>query len=71
MLLASCESTDGITGVAEDDPHRSGQIEGIESDEEDEEYSSYHVRTAFLDEKASAVHAIGMIAEHVGGQFAP
>lgn len=69
ILLASCESTDGITGiVASQDT-----VEGLEDDEDDEgdEIIDYHVRTAFLDEKASACHALGVLAEMTGSHFLP
>jgi hypothetical protein len=46
------------------------QIEGLEEDESDPSLN-LHVRTAFLDEKASACHAIGVFAEQVGAAFVP
>lgn len=66
IVVASCESTDGIVGVYAED------ATGIEGDEdEEEELVNLQVRTGYLDEKSSACAAIGELAEHVGAAFVP
>jgi len=67
FLLASCDSTDGVVGVGDDDDDE----DGIEADEEEGGDVSLTVRTAFLDEKSSACHNLGLIAQHVGAPFVP
>lgn len=47
-------------------------VEGLEEDDAAADMEmNLHVRTPFLDEKASACHAIGVFAENVGATFVP
>lgn len=68
MIWASCDSADGITTVPSAD---SSLLMGeLEEDEQDDDVD-VSVRTSFLDEKASAAHAIGVLALHTGAAFLP
>ena len=44
---------------------------GIEEDEDESSAVDLSIRTAFLDEKSSACHAIGIFAQEVGAAFVP
>eukprot|EP01114_Cavostelium_apophysatum_P006244 TRINITY_DN1748_c0_g1_i1.p1 TRINITY_DN1748_c0_g1~~TRINITY_DN1748_c0_g1_i1.p1 ORF type:complete len:1062 (-),score=285.77 TRINITY_DN1748_c0_g1_i1:27-3212(-) len=70
ILLASCDSSEGLNVTNEAEVEGGDGIEGDE-DEEDDENGSFTVRTAYMDEKASACRAIGIIAEHTKANFVP
>jgi hypothetical protein len=65
-IWASCESSDGITATSSSSNPLLGEIEADEYEDED-----VSIRTSFLDEKASAAHAIGMLASTIGAAFLP
>ncbi|KAJ1475150.1 armadillo-type protein [Baffinella frigidus] len=73
-INASIDSEDGLSLMPEHGA--AAQPFGnlcVDSDDEDEDNDprALHVRTAWLDEKASAVHCMGALAEGMKGDFAP
>jgi importin-4 len=72
LLLQSCASEDGVLPMA---AHGGGGMVGVgrdsDDDEDDDDPRTLVVRTAVMDEKASAVHTVGALAEGTGAAFAP
>jgi importin-4 len=75
LLLQSCASEDGVLPVAGGAAAGDGALAGVgrdsDDEEEDDDPRTVMVRTAVMDEKASAVHAVGALAEGAGAAFAP
>ncbi len=66
QLLASCESQDGIQevrGVEDSFAHVGKSGEGDSDDDDDDDLRGLTVRTAWLDEKSSAISAVAALAE--------